>query len=96
MHDLDISGQIDIHDLDISRQIDIHDLDISGQIDIHDLDISGQIDIHDLDISGQIDSWSMIEHMLPGGSRINCMNVGMSPGLDLYYTDPAQHILTTG
>ena len=28
--------------------------------------------------------------MLPGGSR------SLSPGLDLYYADPAQHLITAG
>ena len=34
--------------------------------------------------------------MLTGGNRITCMIQDMFPGLDLYYTDPAQHIITAG
>ena len=31
-----------------------------------------------------------------GGSRIMCMIQGMFPALDLYRTDPAQHLITAG
>ena len=34
--------------------------------------------------------------MLPGGSRITCMILEMFAGLDLYYTDPEQHLTTAG
>ena len=34
--------------------------------------------------------------MLPGGSRITCIIYAMFPGLHLYYTDPAQYIITAG
>ena len=34
--------------------------------------------------------------MLPGGSRITCMILDMFPGLDLYCTDPEQHLTTAG
>ena len=38
----------------------------------------------------------MILLMLPGGSRVTCMIWEMLPGLDLYYTDPLQHLITAG
>ena len=34
--------------------------------------------------------------MLPDGSGIICMIWAMFPGLDLYYTDPAQPLTTAG
>ena len=37
--------------------------------------------------AGQVDSWSV---------RITCMICIMFPGLDLYYTDPAQSLTTAG
>ena len=36
----------------------------------------------------------MIWLALPGGSRKICMIEDDFPGLDLYYTDPAQHLIT--
>ena len=38
----------------------------------------------------------MIQLMLPGGSHTICMIYDAFPGLDLYYTDPAQHLRTAG
>ena len=35
--------------------------------------------------------------MLPCGRRTTCMTcVGQCPGLDLYYTDPAQQLISAG
>ena len=34
--------------------------------------------------------------MLPDGSRLICMVQERFPGLDLYHTDPAQHIIPAG
>ena len=34
--------------------------------------------------------------MFPGGSRIICMIYHTFPGLDLYYTDLALHLITAG
>ena len=34
--------------------------------------------------------------MLPGGSHTICIIQDMFPGLDLYHTDPAQHLITAG
>ena len=34
--------------------------------------------------------------MLPGGTHIICMRWDMFPGLDLYFTDPAQYLITAG
>ena len=34
--------------------------------------------------------------MLLVGRRIVCMNWDMIPGLDMYGTDPAQHLMTAG
>ena len=34
--------------------------------------------------------------MFPGGSRIICMIYHTFPGLDLYYADLAQHLITAG
>ena len=31
--------------------------------------------------------------LLEGGSRITCVIEDMFPGLDLYYTDPARHLI---
>ena len=38
----------------------------------------------------------MIQIMLPGGSRTICTIQHMYPGLDMYYADPAHHLMTTG
>ena len=34
--------------------------------------------------------------MLPGGSRITCMIEDIFAGLDLYYTDLTQYLITAG
>ena len=36
----------------------------------------------------------MIQLLLPDVNRTTCISEDMFPGLDPYYTDPAQHILT--
>ena len=56
------------------------------------------IDLYGLHLPGRsVDSSSVKpSSMLPGGSRMICVIQDMVQGLNMFYTDPAQHLTRAG
>ena len=60
-------------------------------------DLCDLLPLDDLDLSGQISFVvCIVWPTLPGGSRIGRMIYDVFPELNLYDTDPAQHLNTAG